>query len=176
MALILVIPYMAYISRLCGGGWPRLPSKFDQLLFALPYIVVLWPLMGFWAILGFMGAFAGKCGPTAPWLDLGTSTRWRKTSLTFLIDWLRGKVSEYAYDVCGLAISGLTVTIAPAILCAIWGHHWAAAALLASGAAKALAYMIGWKIFPDDRATVTGEYLTGAFAGVGILVSYALCG
>ena len=43
-----------------------------------------------------------------------------------------------------------------------------ATCLALSGAFKAVAYAIGWRVAKGSRATVWGEYLTGAGMGLGV--------
>lgn len=179
IAIVLSIPWMAWTSRMSGGGWPKLPAGLDQWLFALPYALLLAPLLGWWTVLPYVGAVIGKRAPNAPWLDLGRSDKWRETSLTPFIDWLHGRVSEKTYDFVGLMISGLAAVLAPALALLIVGEPAAACILVVSGALKASAYDTGWHWpdfngYPEDinQPTEMGEALTGFFCGIGLLAAY----
>jgi len=184
VAWVLLIPFMASLSRMSGGGAPKLPLGLDQWIFALPFLILLLDAgCGWLAIPGYICAVAGKRTANAPFLDLGTSTAWRATSLTKFLGWLRGRVPEWQYDAAGLALGGLAVVLGPALLIGLHGQIWAAVGLLASGGCKALAYVIGWRwsarlrarLDPDlQEPTGLAEYLTGAFHGIGVLLAWLL--
>ena len=71
----------------------------------------------------------------------------------------------YWHDFAGLIVSGALIT-GPCGLALMWAGHWATgAAIVASGALKAVAYAIGW-LMPVGfryRGGATGEFITGLF-------------
>jgi len=82
--------------------------------------------------------------------------------------------SRAAYEYLLLGISGLAATLGPGVALALAGVHvgspmYAEATCLAlSGALKASAYAIGWRVASGPRATAVGEWLTGAGMGLGV--------
>jgi hypothetical protein len=185
-----------WLSRMCGGAPPKLPWGLDQWIYGLPYMLISIPVMlsittifkwrvnpkqdkYFFAFSGlpYIGAFLGKRTGHGGGMDLGHSRKIREDErLEFFIKPLHGKISEYWYDALLLGVTGIaTVLITAIFLCVL--NPWAALLILASGAFKAAAYMIGWAIYPNwqgkgiphlNEATAVGEFLTGFF-GYGAL-------
>jgi len=184
---ILVIPFMAWVSRMAGGGWPKLPFGLDQWLFSLPYAALLGPLTGWWAVLAYLGAVIGKRTGHGRGISLKEPMKpgSEPEILEYPVLWLQPHLSVYAYKGLILAMTGMLGVLASVVLCAIWGQWLAAGALFLSGMAKTPAYMIGWAIFPDggdsrfdtsiaaqlNEATEIGEFLAGLFAGVGVVAA-----
>lgn len=168
----LIVPYMAWLSRMSGGGWPKLPLGLDQWCYALPYLLICWPVAGLWSILPYICAVMGKRTGHGGFMDLG---RWKRKRdeerLEFIIRHLKGKIPDSRYDFIGLAITGVSVSFVP-VLVLLASNPVHSFVLLVSGAAKAVAYWIGWEFAPNP--TETGEVLTGAFAGLGIALILTL--
>lgn len=182
LLFILTIPYMAWTSRMCGGGWPKLPLGLDQWLHCLPYIALLWPLTGWWAVLPYLGAVIGKRFGHGAWMDLGRSHKtYSRERLDIFIEWLRPYLSIEKYDFLGLILSGVFITLFPSLALIFTGHYTAAFVVLISGMFKSFAYYTGWnwpdyKDYPEelDEPTEIGELLTGLFCGIGVCVAWFL--
>lgn len=173
-----------WISRMCGGGPPKLPLGLDQWIYALPYGACGVAVMASGAVeaealfllLPYFGAFLGKRTGHGGGIDLGTSPRIREPeALEFIIKPLHGRIPEYWYDALLLAVTGLAVTILAGLVVAL-ADPLAGLAVALSGALKAPAYKIGRAIYPHGRgrgipelneATAIGEFLTGV-AGWGV--------
>lgn len=131
------------------------PRPFNQLAFALPYALVCTPpyVDTWWVfpivlLLTWAAVLTGHGG----WMDLGSWKEEREPErMEFLISWLRGKISERTYDIIGMALNGVLIT-APA------GITLGNPILALSGALKAPAYIIGWRL---KWGTAGGEWLTG---------------
>lgn len=181
-----------WLSRMCGGGPPKLPWGLDQWIYALPYMVVSIPAVTaiatifsngkisikhekHWfalAALPYAGAFLGKRTGHGGGIDAGTSTKERDDeALEFLIKPLHEKISEYWYDIILLSVTGVATTFITGIfvMCA---SVPAGLLIIVSGLLKGPAYMIGWAIYPEgtgrgiphlNEATAIGEFLTGFF-------------
>ncbi len=179
---LLSIPYMAWTSRMCGGGWPKLPWGLDQWAHCLPYIALLWPVCGWWSIPAYLGAVLGKRTGHGAWMDMATSPKtWAREKLDVMIEWARPHLTPYGYDLLGISLSGLAITIAPALACVAFGQGDAGIALIVSGLMKGLAYSKAfewpdYREMPDDvnEPTELGELLTGLFAGIGVFVAWLL--
>lgn len=179
-----------WLSRMCGGGPPKLPWGLDQWIYGLPYALIALPvtatigaLVGLeekdrkymWAtiLLPYAGAVVGKRTGHGGGIDMGTWTGERDDeALEFLIKPLRGKISEYWYDALLMAVTGFIVTLFAGMFL-IPFHPIAGTILMLSGLTKAPAYMIGWAIYPTgggkgiphlNEATAIGEFLAGFFA------------
>ena len=75
--------------------------------------------------------------------------------------------SRYWYESLALAVTGLAATLGPGLALVLAGD-WSGWLLALSGALKAPAYAIGWRIASGPRATAVGEWLTGAAMGLGV--------
>lgn len=152
---------------------------FSQMVFAMAFGLVtqtfyeplpLWESLCIYTAV-LIPTFAAVCTSHGGFQDLGTWTAPRSDErLEFIIKRLRGKIPEYWYDVLGLAVTGMAITLP----CGIATLN---PLIALSGALKGPAYMIGrvvWGMFPYDRkpmfATEIGEILTGAFL-YGVLVA-----
>lgn len=185
-----------WLSRMCGGGPPKLPWGLDQWLYAIPYALIAMPvLLPFAAWVGisekhrkyvpaillfpFAGAFAGKRTGHGNGIDVGRMPRGKDEALEFIIKPLHGKIPEYWYDVLLLSVTGLAVPIlAGAIVAFI--NPLAGLFLALSGLTKGPAYMIGYAIYPTgagkgipylNEATAIGEFLTGFFGYGGLAIA-----
>ncbi len=84
---------------------------------------------------------------------------------------------RYWYEFAALAVTGLAATLGPGVALALAGVHVGqpmyteATCLALSGALKSVAYAIGWRIAKGSRATVIGEWLTGAAMGLGVRIA-----
>lgn len=193
MTALLILAFAlvgGWLSRMCGGGPPKLPWGLDQWIYGLPYALIALPVtatlgalvgleekdrkyMKAAILLPYAGAVVGKRTSHGGGIDMGTWPFDREDeALEFLIKPLRGKISEYWYDALLLAVTGVAVTLIAGFVL-IFIHPWAGILLAFSGMTKAPAYMIGWAIYPTgsgkgiphlNEATAIGEFLTGFFA------------
>lgn len=180
--MILIPLWMAFWSRAAGGGWPQIPWNFDQILYALP-ILLLYPVLGPWVIIAYLGCAIGKLMGTRQYLDMGHDTQpiRKPNNVDFLIKWLEGKVTTYWYDFIGNTVLGIVSMVIPALVLAFHGHYIATLPLLVCGGMRGLAYLIGWAIIPEwykpswhpyiSHSTAIAELLSGAFIGVGIVMA-----
>jgi hypothetical protein len=177
---------MIYLLALIGGifyrmrgGWPSTPRPFEQMLFCLPVGYVAYLGTDWYYALIIYALSVGAClkghgrnmdlGAWKGDADFEDYERWTGYYK------LHGKIPEYWYDVGGVAISGLIVTLP-----LIFINPLAAFA----GLLKAPAYMLGWWMHPnyDDgkikfniykftlrSSTEWGEYFTGLFIWLGLI-------
>jgi len=156
-----------------------LPRPINQLLFALPFAYFALSAGWFPAFIVWVFTTLFTLSGHGNSMDLAHAPRGVDNErYEMLIFWLRGKVPEYWYDVMGLAVSGMLVSLPLGVAI---GNPLVAV----SGALKAPAYMIGWfmheycpkvkkingignnyygvKYLPRhlDLATEIGEFLTG---------------
>ena len=164
--MILIIPYMAWTSRMAGGGWPKLPWGLDQWLYALP-ILLFWPLIGYWAIPAYITLAITKRMGTRQYLDGGTwtGTIRKPNNIDFLISWLKESVNPKTYDFIGNTLLGLIQVIIASII--LMAHGLEGYALLFGGAMRGFAHAIGWGSDVKE-GSIYGEILSGAFVGYGV--------
>ena len=161
LALILVIPYMTWVSRMCGGGPPKLPWGLDAWLLAAPYLL-FYPYVGWWVILGYLGAVLG--------LRMGHG-RGFHYNLPFEIGSEPEKIEVLIPDSLPvywqkfliMAGTGLAVSLALSIILSLNGYILPGLVLALSGTCKALAYL-----FPR---TEHSEYRRGTFLGLGVALA-----
>lgn len=158
----LTIPYMTWLSRMGGGGPPRLLWGLDQWLLGVPYLI-FYPQIGYWAILGYLGAVLG--------LRLGHG-RFFNYGLPFKAGSEPEKVEVLIpqslpikwQKILGMTYTGLAVTLLVSILLLAQGQWMPSMLLGISGAAKCLAYFL-----PE---TQYAEYARGAFLGLGVSLAF----
>lgn len=180
--------YLAFVSRWHGGGFFNAPKSVKNVAWALPFGGVSYYLLftaGFsptliavGSIISFALCVAGKATGHGGFMDLGAWRQIRKReALEFILNPVRGKIPEKLYDALGLSIVGMAAVSGAALAAVISGSALASLCIAIGGAAKALAYVIGWSlrghIRPEwwddlDEPTEIGEILTGFFAGVGL--------
>ena len=161
------------ISHLCGLK-KGLPWGLDQWAYALPYalsIPATTPMVGLLMVVPLLGALYGKRTGHGQYIHLGFKTRQPEVNdepLDWIIRLMFGpdRGGNYWRSVAGLAVTGMAVTLIPGICMALTGKPLAGAFLAVSGASKAVAYQIGWKLKDigyTDKPCVFGEFLTGVF-------------
>jgi len=201
--LLLLGPLIGGILYRMRGGWPDIPRPIEQMLFCTVFLWLMsdlpwyeWKQFSLWGhvfwiplsvkILAYvlsviatvkghgrlMSLFSRKEGAKPEWFE-------------WCIAPLDGKIPIYWYNVLGMSISGLTITIAPALALLTYGHL-SGILIAALGLLKGLAYMIGWKLHPNhndgpqisigkftlNEATEVGEFLTGFFIWLAILTKW----
>lgn len=203
-----------FISRMAGGGWPKLPWGLDQWLYALPYAAVYCFLPWEWyvnlpvALAAYGLGVLGKRMGHGQYFHLNFSPRQPEELdekiepfVRFFFGFDRGGQGSKRYwrGVFGLAVTGAICAIGAAVALAAAGHWLPAAIIFIGGAAKALAYMLGWwarkqaekaglcglhtdaarvktvwdKVF---QPTVWGEIITGVFGWGSAVYAYILTG
>lgn len=156
-----------WLSRMCGGGWPKLEYGMDQWLYALPYFAVF-VIDGYtiqnvgFGLLAYLAAVAGTRTGHGQYLSLG---RWRQDpkkgqmdeKLDFIVRFFYGYQTRpnRARDIFGLVVTGLAVTLLAGILLAVQGHFTAGILVVISGALKPLGYML-----EDAHSKFTGVKYT----------------
>ena len=83
-----------------------------------------------------------------------------------------GPKKLYWRNIMGLSVSGVAITLLSSILLLTKGLLLAGIVLLLGGAAKALAYDIGWRLKKNDEATELAEYIRGAL----LFLAYTIVG
>lgn len=186
--------YLAFVSRLHGGGFFKLPKAIKTALWALPFGGLAWfmlsgaeyslPLIAAGSTTSFALCFAGKATGHGGFMDYGSWNKPRKEeALEFIIAPLRGRVPEKFYDAIGLCLVGVASVSGAVIAACVAGYSLAALCIATGGAAKSAAYMIGWALQPHirpdwwddlDEPTEVGEILSGFFAGLGLVAAFAL--
>lgn len=166
--LALIALAFGWVSRMCGGGPPKLPWVTDQLIYALPYAFIASPA-GPWAVLAYAGAVLGKLTGHGRGISLGEPMKEgsKPERLEYLILWLQPYLPVYWYKVLILSVTGLAVTALPSVVLLPLDPR-ASVLILLSGLLKAPAYMLGWKI--GKKPTEIGEFLTGFFCVSALLI------
>jgi hypothetical protein len=182
--LILAVSFYMAIASRAHGGWFILPGISG--LYALPYglaVYIAHPdpthLTLILALLAVVLAAVGKNQGNRVFMDLGTwQGEVRKPhNYEKIIGRLKGRISEFQYDLIGLTMLGLAPVIGPAVVCAAYSPG-AALILAAGGLWKPIGYFVGlclyragWlKSAPKhwDELTEYGEFITGLAAGVSV--------
>lgn len=178
MQIILFIVLVAlggWISRMCGGGRPRLPWGLDQWLYAIPYALVvlfanLTVIGGFTGALALVGAMLGKRTGHGQYLSIGRRRQppALDEKLDFIVRFFMGpqRRPDRKRDLVGMLVTGTAVGLLPALFLVAGGHVAAAALVLLSGSAKCLGYWFGdrWAVLTGRRyTTLPCEILTGCF-------------
>jgi hypothetical protein len=165
----------ALLSRWHGGGFHQSPKVIKNALFAIFPTALLtiiipndnaWTYSG-WLVFCFAVTLAIKAAGHGKFFDLGT---WKlpakDESIEFIIKPLWGKILEYWYDVTGMALKGLLMSLGMAIPLLVYAPVLAVPVII-GGLLLAVSYMIGWAFFPDKYATEVGEYVGGFFFYLG---------
>jgi len=161
MLNIAFIPFMAWMSRCCGGGFPKIPFGLDQFITALPYLL-FYPQIGWWSILGYAGAVLGlRSGHGMGFHYNRPFKEGAKPEKVQIL--IPSSLPVWARKALIMLLTGLAVTIAPAILLCANGFYLAGAVLALSGGLKAVAYLA--------PRTETSEYIRGGFLGLGVVIA-----
>ena len=158
--MIYLLPFIgALISRWHGGGFFKLGKVWISLIWAVPFAYLLSIYNPCLAIPALAMCALGKSTGIGNFRDLATSTFSIKLEkLEFIILWLKPKMPEYWYDVLGLSLTGLTA-VSGGLLIAPY-NPLGACLIALGGLLRPIGYMIGWKVFKPEGATVFGEYVT----------------
>lgn len=180
----------AHLSRMAGGAFPKLPLGLDQHLYALPYGLLggfIGTSLGipFGVALGFLSyttAFLGKRTGHGHYFNLAYTPDYGKPEkMETILTPIFGPDTHTNYwrDFTGLALTGILVVLGLCVTLVLTGFYLAAIVMFTSGFLKAVAYAIGWKLVPLHKqkpgkylgeATAVGEFLTGLFGGIGLVL------
>ena len=151
---------MTWLSRMAGGGWPKLPWGLDAWLLALPYLL-FWGAVGPWAILGYLGAVLGIRLGHGRGFDYGKPFKEgsEPEKVEILIP---SSLPVYVQKFLIMALTGLCVTLILAVLLLAFGYWLPALIVALSGIAKSLAYFL--------PKTEWAEYARGVALGLGVYV------
>lgn len=201
LSAIFIVVYcsiaMAFASRADGGGEPSTPEIVERLVLVLPYSMLGLTMNPIAALLN-LAAYAGRATGHGqyfpdvegkiinpknkefvdPLVTLFFKSDPRVQSLPVDPETYDRLITDYGLKklhircAVGMALTGLLVTIVPAITSAYFGHPLIAIALILSGLFKSAAYLISHHIF--DWHTEGGEYLNGFQQGIIIFSSIAI--
>lgn len=178
-----VVFLMALISRWHGGGWDSsAPHGIKAGVWAVPFALQSLIAHDFiTAGFALAASWAGKATGHGRGQSLKEPLTGDPERIELLTSWAINLLPTYWYKIFILFAAGIMAVSGGVIGFIFTGDYFGALAILLGGAAKPLAYAIGWKIFPHefgtstnaelsdvDSATEIGEFLTGAFAGLGI--------
>jgi hypothetical protein len=159
------------------GGWPNWPRPLEQMLFCsiLLAVMALGGVNVYVALAAYALSVAASLRGHGDSMDLGFTDKENPEWYDFLFSKYRSKISAYWYDVIGMAVSGLAITVLPGLALSFYSLPLGLAVVV-SGALKAPAYMAGWKLHPNyydgklklrlgkltfENATEIGEFFTG---------------
>jgi len=171
---LIAIPFLlgcvgGFLSLLHGGNLPvEMPRWMKNVLWATPFGlavgIIISPLMGTIAFaLCLLKSVGHGRGISLPYPLSG-----KPEKIEIFISWTQKYISTYQYKLLILAVTG-ALSVSGGLLMGGWPGF----VILIGGLLKALAYLIGWKIIPQEKndaftflneATKWGEFLTGFFA------------
>lgn len=149
----LIIPFMAHVSRMCGGAWPKL-GGLDQIIYAMPFAVItfllLLPTVGplwepypwhVWAMAALAGAtaFLGKRLGHGRGISLFEPLRGDPERVEIVIRWLEPYLPTWAYKCLILTLCEAVVWAGMALALSPW--------LMMAALIRPVAYLIGWGIW-----------------------------
>lgn len=180
---LIVIAYGGVVSRIHGGGIIAIRKVWTNLLWALPFGISTFLIYHVF----FSLTLSVICGIICTLLTMvlkGTGHGQYFTlghydaddkpeTLDPIVDLVYGKetpTNKASRDFVGLAVVGAAAVL-PMVLFLLPINLFLAIVLFAGGAAKALAYSVGWTLFNQNKfpsPTNVGEVLTGIFAFLGL--------
>ena len=162
------------ISRWHGGGFFECPKIFKTMIWACPFGAIVF-LYFFryglasalvFGVIAFALSGFGKATGHGGGIDLGHNPEQpgsgrKPEKLEYLILWLHGNIPEYWYDLLLLSICGLAAVSGGLLV--FFVNPVAGSLFFIGGLMKGASYALGWSLYPE-KATETGEFLTGIFA------------
>lgn len=183
MLLLFAIAYSlvgGWLSRMCGGGPPRLPYGIDTYIFCIPFALVGLLISPWAGIASYAFAVLGKrighgrgISLKEPMKPTSEPERVEVVSL-----WLIDKIPTYWYKCLVLLLTAFVQNIGLSV-CLVFVNLVFAVLFFLSSIFKPIAYMIGWRIYPKGHgpgiprlssATALGEFLTGFFTFLCLLI------
>lgn len=171
----------AILSRAAGGGKPDLPFGLDQHLYALPYAILGFVLNPVCGVASYATAFLGKRTGHGRGISLKEPMKpgSEPEKIEVLILWTQKYLPVYWYKFLILLLTGMLVPLGLTIALFAHGLYVYGSLVFLGGAAKALAYAIGWSDlqmkYLKKEPTVVGEYLTGFFGGLPVFLMIGTC-
>lgn len=181
-ASVAICTLYGWFGRMDGGGKPSTPEIVDRLLCISCFVWATIPFAGWFSIITLLGIFGLATGHgqyflarmlkalTPEFFDF--VVRW-----FFKDDWRCGFPEKYEFspsqaefyqreifpklykrNVFGMFVTGMIVGLPAAILSVFFGEWLAAFLFLQTGTAKALAYVVGYKIWGN---TESAEFING---------------
>lgn len=162
---------LGLISRWHGSSLP--PGKvIKSIAWAVPLAALVFVLNGgiLLTLVALVLCALGKSTGHGAWFDLGT---WqggndREVALEPLIKWLKPYLNQYDYEALGMGVVGFAAVFG-AVVALCFVKPYFALLLGIAGFFKWVAYTIGWTV-SAKRATMIGEFLTGLFVDIAILI------
>jgi len=169
--------YLSAVSRWHGSAIPT-PKLLEGAMYAAPYAV----LSGYHmahngaSMLTIVTITVACLAATTAAKNTGHADGFkdyvRDNAISKYVVFLSGlfgiKRDSQAYDALFFGVKGFLIAAFTAIIAAYFAEYKQAAALLLSGAiGYPLAYWIGFNFMPKKKQTMTGELLSGFFAGFG---------
>lgn len=164
--ILLIVALLGGLSyRLRGGLIPGTPKILSRLIFTIPFAVVSWMAIKWWSLPATAITYGAIVTGHGRWQSYKEPLKGNPEATEYPIQWLISLLPTYWYKFTGMAYNGLLITL-PAGLATLNPF------IALSGISKAIAYSIGWKIYPKqygkgisgfNQATQIGEFLTGAF-------------
>lgn len=153
---------MTWLSRMAGGGWPKLPYGADAWLLCAPYLL-FYPAIGWWVILAYLGAVLGiRLGHGRFFdYDLPFKVGSEPEKIEVLID---DSLPVKTQKILGMFLTGWAVTLTLGFILNIYGFLLAGFVIYVSGMLKAVAYFL--------PRTDWAELVRGAFLGLGVVAAY----
>lgn len=186
---IKVILLGAVYGRLDGGGFAKVSEWVERSLIMFFFVLACAPFAGLWAFLAYAGVVGIATGHGQYFLNrklVGQSEH--KESTNFIVTWLFGKdwredfhpehvftpeqkvfyerdikPKLYWRNVFGMFVTGALVGIPALVISLCFGQFLAASIFALTGAAKAIAYIIGYEVW---KSTEPAEYINGALRNV----------
>lgn len=149
----IIIPFMAHVSRMCGGAGPNL-GGLDQIIYALPFAVVTFALLlptvqsllypypwYIWYLPAIAGAtaFIGKRLGHGRGISLFDPLRGDPERVEIVIRWLIPYLPTWAYKCLILALCEAVVWAGISFALTPW--------LMLAAFIRPVAYLIGWVIW-----------------------------
>lgn len=167
--MIWLIPILgAFLNRWHGGGFFKAPRWLKQACWALPFVFTTdwWPI----AVLAFTASFWGQATGHGRGQSLKEPLKGDPEKVEILTLWAQKYLSVYWYKVLILSVCGVAMALGGVIGSLLTGHWFVGLSFLLAGAFSPPAYMLGYKIYPNqyggkipflNKATEIGEFGTG---------------
>ena len=162
--IFLAVPWMVWLSRMAGGGWPKLPYGLDAWLLCAPYLL-FYPVIEWWCLPAYLIAVLGiRLGHGR---GFSYNEPFKIGSTPEKVEWLiDDTLPVKTQKILIMFLTGWCVTLGAGFALMLHGHILAGLIIYASGMLKAVAYFL--------PRTDWAEYARGAFLGLGVAVAYGI--